>query len=262
MADPQGTGSQPTPNTAAPGANGADPNATPAPAVVAPTAPPAQANQPEPVTVATRAGSTDYRQRTIGRFERAGLPVVKDDKGNVSLNKSIEEKAKRIKELEQAATSASGLSETEKARLTALEQQNALLKAQAEAAEQKATQFILRQKVASAISGLETHGALDTAIDKMLADYEIVVDANGTEYARYQNQPLMNGVTGQPMTLREVAAHMMARYGFLAKPGAAPGVMPIGSAVTGDDEARLMATTDPAERFALGQKVKQGLKGR
>lgn len=262
MADTTGTSGNATPIPAASGANDAPPLAGNPAASAAPLAEtPAQTTSlPNPTDQAQRAGTTEYRQRTLRTIEALGLPLVKGQKSNSpSVRLSLEAAANRIKALEAEKADTAGLTEAERARIQVLEAQIEEWKAKATVAETDKERFIRRQEVVSLLSPFVAAGAIDVAANQMLSDYEQLSDGRGT-FWQYEGRALINGTTGQFMDGREVAAHMLARYPFMAKAGAPPGVTPVGQVQTGDLQAQLANVTDPQARFELAKQIKAGLK--
>jgi hypothetical protein len=247
----------------APAANGA--TADPAnPATGSPAAPPAptpanSASIPDPTSAAAQAGRTDYRQRMIGTLQRLGIPLVDGAPGKPSVNKSLEAAAQQLRDLQTKVAANSGLDDAERARIATLETQLDEWKKAAATAETEKSVYIRRQEVAKELSGREAKGALDTAIDVFLREYESA-ESNGVTFYRFGGQVMVNPTTGQYMTTEEAISHMLARHTFLARPGAQPGIVPVGNPVaTGDLEARIKAATSPAERFELTKQLKKGL---
>lgn len=242
--------------SAASGAN--DAPATPPVAPPAPT-PANSASTPDPTSAAAQAGRTDYRQRMIGTLQRLGIPLVDGAPGKPSVNKSLEAAAAQLRDLQAKVAANSGLDDAERARIATLTTQVDEWKKAAEAAESEKSTFIRRQEITKALSGREAPGSLDVAINTFLADYE-AAESNGVPFYRFQGQPLVNRTTGQFMALDDVVAHMLTRHTFLARPGAQPGVTPMGSMTSGDTAAQLQATTDPASRYDLAGKLLDEMK--
>lgn len=173
------------------------------------------------------------RSQYLDTIERAGLPIVRNDRGQ----RDFEATVKGLVELKNGATTAkpTATDEATAAQLKAMQDRVTAMEKERVTEREQATKLERNGKLATAFGSKLAEGALNPATEDFWREHEELTDDSGGTYYKCNGQVVLNSKF-EPASLAEASEKFLERKSFYARATARTGIQSNGTPVNGSTQ--------------------------